>query len=90
MISPCLFINCILVYKLVHDSVYLFIILFIYYTRLSTACELINLHVALAETVVEQLHVALLLLQLLLQLNNTGLQPPLFFQQRRPDIDEFI
>ena len=45
----------------------------------------VYLHGSLSEAVIEQLHVALLLLQLLLQLGDTSLQPPLLFQQRRPD-----
>lgn len=43
-----------------------------------------HLQRGLAEAVVEQLHVALLLLQLLLQLRDPRLQTPLLIQQRRP------
>ena len=43
------------------------------------------LHCGFSEAVVEHLHVPLLLLQLLLQLRDPSLQPPLLLQQRWPD-----
>lgn len=46
---------------------------------------MLHLRAALSEAVVEELHVALLLLYLLLQLGDASLQPPLLLQQRRPD-----
>lgn len=44
-----------------------------------------NLHVCFPEAVIEQLHVALFLLQLLLQLSDPSLQPPLLIHQGSPD-----
>jgi len=44
-------------------------------------CVQLYLHGGLSEAVIEQLHVPLLLLQLLLQLGDTSLKPSLLLQQ---------
>lgn len=48
----------------------------------SSSCPWAHLQRGLSEALIEQLHVALLLLQLLLQLGNPSLQPALLVQQR--------